>query len=153
TGPNTWWKPDGTPLAEAPADPIGDHLREGDRPRARVVLVRSSGVRKDDMFRWHPTGAESYWGGRPTKGGQPAPELDFYEATFPANRSECGVQIRVAAGPWTTEVSDNGRGGVGQFVNGHKFCFGRARAFSDRGQPMTVFSVAHNFLGRDRRLV
>ena len=43
TGPKTWWKPDGTPLAEVPADPIAGHFGERDRPRARVILVRLPG--------------------------------------------------------------------------------------------------------------
>jgi RNA polymerase sigma factor (sigma-70 family) len=153
TGPHTWWKPDGTPLAEAPADAIESKFSEGDREKARVILVRSSGVQKDDMFRWHPTRTESYWGGRPTKNGQSAPELDYYEATFKPDAADCGVQMRVAAGTWTTETSHGGGGGYGNFVNGHKFCFGRARAFHAYGRTMTAMAVAHNFLGKDRRLV
>jgi len=61
--------------------------------------------------------------------------------------------IGVAAGPWKTEVSNDGRGGTGTFVNGHKFSFGEARPYTAHGRPMTVFAVAHNFFGQDRRLV
>jgi RNA polymerase sigma factor (sigma-70 family) len=153
TGPGTWWKPDGTPLAEAPADRIESRFGPEKREVARVILVRSNGVKRDDMFRWHPTHTDSYWGGRPTKDGKPAPELDYYEATFDRDRAECGVQVRVAAGPWTTEARNDGGGGVGMFVNGHKFSFGKARPYQSRGRDMTVFAVAHNFMGRDRRLV
>ena len=39
------------------------------------------------------------------------------------------------------------------FVNGHKFCFGKARPYQAYGRSMTAFAVAHNFLGQDRRLV
>jgi hypothetical protein len=39
------------------------------------------------------------------------------------------------------------------FVNGHKFSFGKARPLTTHGRSMTVFSVAHNFFGQDRRLV
>ena len=42
---------------------------------------------------------------------------------------------------------------MGQFVNGHKYSFGKARPYTGRGREMTVFSVAHNFFGQDRRLV
>src|SRR5207302_221840 len=63
TGPGTWWKPDGSPLAQAPVDTIeskvGVHEEE-----ARVILLRVSGVQRDDSFRWLPTHSASYWGGR-----------------------------------------------------------------------------------------
>ncbi len=153
TGPNTWWKPDGSPLAEAPVDTIEWRLRANENQPARVILVRSSGVRKADMFRWHPTRAGKYWGGRPTKNGGPAPEWDYYAATFGRDQADCEVQIRVATGPWKTETSTDGGGGTGNFVNGHKFCYGKARAYQAYGRSLTAIAVAHNFLGQDRRLI
>jgi hypothetical protein len=118
-----------------------------------VILVRVSGVGRDDMFRWLPTPIASYWGGQPAKNGRHAPGLEYYEATFSRERADCAVRARLAAGPWKTEVSNDGRGGVGQFVNGHKFSFGKARPYVAHGRGMTVFAVAHNFFGQDRRLV
>ncbi len=119
----------------------------------RVVLIRTSGVRRDDLFRWHPTPSTSSWGGRPRKNGLNVPELDYYEAAFPDDRSHCGIQARLANGSWKTEVSNDGHGGVGMFVNGHKFAFGKARAYTAHGRSMTVFAVAHNFFEQDRRIV
>ncbi len=153
TGPGTWWKPDGSRLAEPPVDTIEPKTSERERKLARVILVRASGMKKDDMFRWQPTPSDYYWGGRPKKGGQDIPGLEYYEATFPRDRTDCGVQAKVAAGSWKTEVSNDGNGGVGMFVNGHKFSFGKARLSTVHGRPMTVFAVAHNFFGQDRRLV
>jgi RNA polymerase sigma factor (sigma-70 family) len=153
TGPDTWWKPDGSPLAEAPVDTIERKLSAHAGGEPRVILLRTSGVQRDDLFRWHPTPATSSWGGRPRKGGQNAPELEYYEATFEGGRSECGVQARLADGPWKTEVANDGRGGVGMFVNGHKYAFGKARPYTAYGRSMTVFAVAHNFFGQDRRIV
>lgn len=153
TGPDTWWTPDGTRLAEAPVDAIEPRTTAHEGEVARVVLVRAAGVKRDDLFRWHPTRSASYWGGRPTKGGREVPGLEYYEATFPRDTARCEVRAGVAAGPWKTEVSNDGGGGVGQFVNGHKFSFGKARPYTGHGRAMTVFSVAHNFFGQDRRLV
>ena len=153
TGPNTWWKPDGSPLAEAPVDTIERKISAHELGSPRVILLRTSGVKRDDLFRWLPTLATHSWGGRPRKEGQNAPELDYYEATFEGGRSECGVQARLADGPWKTEVSNDGKGGVGTFVNGHKFTFGKARPYSAYSRSMTVFAVAHNFFGQDRRIV
>ena len=153
TGPNTWWKPDGSRLAEPPVDTIQPKTDAREGEVARVILVRASGVKRVDMFRWNPTLSASYWGGRPEKDGQDVPGLEYYEATFPRDRADCGVRAKVAAGAWKTEVSNDGRGGTGMFVNGHKFSFGKARPLSAYGRSMTVFSVAHNFFGQDRRLV
>jgi RNA polymerase sigma factor (sigma-70 family) len=152
TGPGTWWKPDGTPLAEPPFDPISSHFRSPGE-EVRLILVRATEVRRDDMFRWLPTPPHNYSGGRPAKDGNDVPGLEYYQATFARDQGKCGVRVRVASGPWTTEAKNDGRGGVGLFANGHKFSFGKARAYWSRGQSMTVFAVAHNFLGRDRRLV
>ena len=153
TGPGTWWKPDGSPMAEAPVDAIERKTSAHEGEVARVILVRVSGVQRDDLFRWLPTHSASYWGGHPSKKGRNAPELEYYEATFRRERADCEVRARLATGPWTTEVSNDGRGGTGQFVNGHKFSFGKARPYAAHGRSMTVFAVAHNFFGQDRRLV
>jgi RNA polymerase sigma factor (sigma-70 family) len=153
SGPHTWWKPDGSPLADAPVDSIERKTRASEEHAARVILVRVSGVKRDDNLRWRPTHSVSSWGGRPSKGGQNVPELDYYEATFPRDRTDCDVQAKVAAGRWTTEASNDGKGGTGMFVNGHKFSFGKARSYEVHGRAMTVFAVAHNFFDQDRRLV
>jgi hypothetical protein len=153
SGPHTWWKPDGTPLDQAPVDTIERQLRAGGSAKARVILVRTSGGKHDELFRWGPTQFESSWGGRPSQNGKRAPDLEYYEATFARDKSDCEVRARVAAGTWHTEVTNDGKGGTGMFVNGHKFAFGKARAFSKNGREMTVFAVAHNFFEQDRRLV
>src|SRR5262249_7734481 len=136
TGPHTWWKPDGSPLAEAPVDAIEPHSRRQEWHRARVILVRSSGVRRDDMYRWQPTHTDAYWGGQSKRKGQPAPKLEYYEATFETGQADCGIQVRVAAGAWTIEASNDGGGGVGMFVNGHKYCFSKARAYAAYGRSL-----------------
>ncbi len=153
TGPNTWWKPDGTRLTEPPVDAIKSNAKANEGEVARVILVRATGVNHDDLFRWHPTFSHYYWGGRPMKNGQNVEGLEYYEATYPRDRADCGVQAGVAAGMWKTETSNDGKGGVGEFVNGHKYAYGKARSSTVYGRPMTVFAVAHNFFGQDRRIV
>jgi RNA polymerase sigma factor (sigma-70 family) len=153
TGPNTWWKPDGSPLASAPVDTIERKSRARGDENARVILLRASGFKHGELFRWLPTGFQSSWGGRPAEGGKPSRDLEYYEATFAPDRAACDVRARVATGAWKTEVVNDGRGGVGTFVNGHKFAFGKARPSGKNGREMTVFAVAHNFFEQDRRLV
>ncbi len=154
TGPQTWWRPDGTPMDEAPIDRIISRPIVGThQPKARVIVVRALGIGQPDMIRWHPIGSSGYWGSRPRKDRRNALELDYYVAEFDQSSAECGVQVRVASGPWKTEVSHDGGGGFGTFVNGHKFCFGKARAAFSDGRPITAIAVSHNFLGMDRRLL
>ena len=57
TGPNTWWKPDGSPLAEAPVDTIESKFAANKRDAARVILVRSSG---DTQGRHVPVAPDPY---------------------------------------------------------------------------------------------
>jgi RNA polymerase sigma factor (sigma-70 family) len=153
SGPHTWWKPDGSPLDLAPVDTIERNTRANGDRESRVILLRPSGLKRDDLFRWLPTRFNSSWGGRPSKNGRTAPDLEYYEATFPRDLAACDVLAKVAAGAWKTEVSNDGKGGTGRFVNGHKFSFGKARPLSVHGRELTVFAVAHNFFGQDRRLV
>ena len=153
TGPHTWWKPDGSPLAEAPVDTIERKTKPDAGEESRVILLKASGVKHDELFRWLPTHSESSWGGRASWNGKRTSELEYYEATFRRDRGSCDVLAKVAAGAWKTEVSNDGKGGTGMFVNGHKFSFGKARPLSVHGRETTVFAVAHNFFGQDRRLV
>ena len=141
------------PARRAPAD------RSSPRPACTRARKRGSSCcvcpesTKDDNFRWLPTQFRLLLGGRPSKNGQKVPELEYYEATFRRDLADCEVKVRLAAGSWKTEVSNDGSGGSGVFVNGHKFSFGKARPLTEHGRPMTVFAVAHNFFGQDRRLV
>jgi hypothetical protein len=127
------------------AAPAGDN--------SRLILVRASDLKADAYFRWHPTPCNSYWGGTPTRDGRKVPGLEYYLGTFSRDQAEASVVAKVAGGDWKTEATNDGKGGVGRFVNGHKFSFGKARPFTTHGRPGTVFAVAHNAFGQDRRIV
>ena len=118
-----------------------------------LILVQISGLPKDANLRWLPTFDGGYSGFSPTRGGQKVPGLEAYVVSLRRDRATREVKVRLAAGPWKTEVSNDGRGGAGTFVNGHKFAFGKARPFRPTSRPMTVFAVAHNFFEQDRRIV
>ena len=79
---HTWWKPDGSPLAEAPVDTIPRKSSAHQGQQARVILLRVSGVKRGDNFRWQPTRSASYWGGRPSKNGERTPELEVQFRPF-----------------------------------------------------------------------
>ena len=159
TGPQTWWKPDGSRLAEPPEHAIEPERQDAGAATgeiARVIPVRALGGGAGATCPVEPDRVrESYWGGRPRKDGKDVPGLDYYEATrSPATVPDAGIKARGSPpGPWKTEVSNDGRGGTGQVVNGHKFSFWQG--LPPRGERATDdgLQVAHNFFGQDRRLV
>jgi RNA polymerase sigma factor (sigma-70 family) len=153
SGRKTWWRPDGTPLDDPPADPLPYPYHVPSGEELRTVLVQINDLPKDAYLRWLPTFDGGSSGHSPTRGGKKVPGLEAYIVSLRRDRATCEVKVRLAAGPWKTEVSNDGAGGTGMFVNGHKFAFGKARAYEAHGRRMTVFAVAHNFFDQDRRLV
>jgi hypothetical protein len=157
TGSQTWWAPDGTPLAEAPADPVAVDIGGHEGDVLRVILVRVSGVQMGDTLKWLPTHDGNTWGGTATRRDRRVPCLEYYVASFRPDRRECDVQAKVATGPWTAEARNDGRGGTSFLQGGHKFYFGKARPFrvpyGGLDQLGTAISVGQNIVGRDLRLV
>ncbi len=118
-----------------------------------VILLRVSGLRSDATFWWLPTRSVWFWGGQPSKNGQPAKGLEYCEATFQRNRSHSDVQVKIAAGAWLTVAANNGAAGVAYFRTEHKFNFGKARPCAANGRSGTAIAVAHNITGGDKRLI
>jgi hypothetical protein len=148
--PKVWWRPDGTPLKEAPADPSQD-VYFGHKGEALLdILVRVKDLPEDATFKWVPTYDHScltYLGGV-TKDGRSVPEVRAYVVSLRPDRKTGIVQIQLAAGPWKTVVSDAGKachGGVTTIKDGHKFYFGQAR----RHDGGTTIAVAHNLVDVD----
>ena len=54
SGPKSWWRPDGTPLDEPPADPMSYPVRQQPDEERRIVLARIERP-KDANLRWLPT--------------------------------------------------------------------------------------------------
>jgi hypothetical protein len=101
SGPETWWRPDGTPLRPAPCDPIKPNV-SSDWGVPRLVLVRLARI---------PDGADHEWGiaeagaasdGPARRDGRPLPGLSVTTAFVSADAETCTVRFKVAAGPWTT---------------------------------------------------
>ena len=148
SSPKMWWRPDGTPLGEVPADRSLD-VYFGTTGEVLVdILVRVKDLPKDSTLKWVPTYDSqclTYKGGV-TKDGKRIPELFAYVASFRPDRTICSVQIQFAAGPWKTEASDGVRFGGGTVIkDGHEFHFGLARAY----QGGSTVAVAHNLADAD----
>ena len=89
----------------------------------------------------------------PTRDGEKVPGLDYYVVDVPPEQADLrGPGPARRRVPGRPRLND-GRGRQRHvLVNGHKFCFGKARAY----QATAVddgFAVAHNFFGQDLRIV
>jgi RNA polymerase sigma factor (sigma-70 family) len=148
SGPNTWWRPDGTPLHPAPCDPIEPRIKGDDTVRM-LVLVRLARI---------PDGADHQWSIAEARGkaedpamrdGKPLPGLSVMTALLPANAGSCTVRFKVAAGHWNTiESREKNPGAVGSAI-GPSYIFGRAIATKEG----TTLSVTHNIRDKSARLV
>ena len=148
SGPDTWWRPDGTPLREPPCDPSNTKIRSDDNAVIRAIAVRVINI---------PFGADHGWWINEANGGSHAqarrdgkPVADMSEAVspFPAGTQACTLRFKVAAGPWSTvQTWGTSPGAVGQV--GSSFIFGDSIGTS-KG---TSLSVTHNIQNMSVRLV
>jgi hypothetical protein len=153
-----WWRPDGNPLNESPADPSQDLYFMKPGELRRTVLVRVENLPEDATLKWVPTyddccleyrGDDS--GAGVTKDGRRVRELRAYVVSVHPDRRTGSVQIQLAAGPWKTVVSHRGGRrdtGITIIDERHQFCFGTARPY--RGG--TTITVAHNLVDANLHL-
>ncbi|MDR3620600.1 MAG: sigma-70 family RNA polymerase sigma factor [Paludisphaera borealis] len=149
SGPRTWWRPDGTPLKQAPCDPSDTKLTTDEPAIARAILVRISGVPADADHNWWLDQVKSNSKGRPTREGKPIAELGMATGLFPEGTKSCTIRFEVAAGPWKT-VQEWGKS-PGSFGsrNGTSFIFSDLIA-TGKG---TALSVTHSIEDRSVRIV
>jgi RNA polymerase sigma factor (sigma-70 family) len=112
--PKTWWRPDGTLLAEAPADPSHRAPFGKQGEEFLDILVRLKGLPENSTLKWVPTydyECISYSGnvakdgrtapdsGSVAKEGRTAPELHAYIVSVRPARTTGSVRIQFASGP------------------------------------------------------
>ena len=148
SGPKTWWKPDGSPLDEAPGNIPAMPF---DRPdsQVRAVLVRVSGLAAGATFRWLPEPIGDYWGLGLIKNDQRVEGMEVYLGAFPKNSATCAVRLRLSEGPWKTEGSNSGEQAHSTENGRYHVYYGKARPYNGG----TAISVAHNISDHDMRLV
>jgi RNA polymerase sigma factor (sigma-70 family) len=148
SGPDTWWRPDGAPLRQAPCDPIEPRI-SGDDTVRMLVLVRLARIPDGADHEWSIAEARGAAWGPATRNGQPLPGLTEMTALLAADASSCTVVFKVAAGPWKTERTwGKNPGAVGSSV-GPSYIFSRAIA-TEKG---TLISVTHNIQDKPVRLI
>jgi RNA polymerase sigma factor (sigma-70 family) len=148
SGPDTWWRPDGTPLKPAPCDSSVFEPKV-DNAIDKVFLVRFDQI---------PLGADHEWtiidnrafNRMPAKReGKLLPGLSVAFARLRAGTSSCTVRFKVAASLWNTiatggkDASGGGTETVGSYIFGYPTA-------SARG---TTLSVTHNINNQSVRIV
>jgi RNA polymerase sigma factor (sigma-70 family) len=147
SGPDSWWRPDGTPLYPAPCDPIPPGV-SGDRGVPKLVLVRLARIPDGADHRWSIIEAHGFSQGPAVRGGKPLPGLSETTALLPADAETCTVRFKVAAGPWKTiQTWGKEPGAVGRIDA--SYIFGDTIATKNG----TAISVTHNILDKSIRLV
>jgi RNA polymerase sigma factor (sigma-70 family) len=149
SGPDTWWRPDGSPLQQAPCDPIEPGISGGDDAVRKLVLVRLARIPKGADHEWSVTEARGQGEGPAMRNGKPLPGLSETTALLPADAGTCTVLFKVAAGPWKTiRTWGKNPGGVASRV-GPSFIFSDAIA-TKKG---TTLAVTHDIQDKPVRLV
>ncbi len=90
SGPDTWWRPDGTPLHPAPCDPIEPGI-SGDNAVRKLVVVRLARIPDGADHQWSITEARGAAEGPAMRDGKPLPGLSETTALLPADAGTCTV--------------------------------------------------------------
>ena len=127
--PNHWWGPDGSPLAEPPCDPSGTRVSSDQDVVFRAIAVRISGLPPDADYQWSISPSSGGSRGPARLGGKEVPGLFEAVCTFPKALATCTVGLSVAADPWQTVRTSDGRHTFGHSSRiGPSTLFGRAFA-------------------------
>jgi RNA polymerase sigma factor (sigma-70 family) len=148
SGPETWWRPDGTPLRPAPCDPIKPNV-SSDWGVPRLVLVRLARIPDGADSEWSVVEAGAAGDGPARRDGRPLPGLSVMTAFVRADAETCTVRFKVAAGPWTTiETWQKNAGGTARRF-GPSTIFGGAIAT----RTGTAVAVTHDIQDRPVRVI
>jgi RNA polymerase sigma factor (sigma-70 family) len=147
-GPDTWWRPDGTPFQPAPLAPTKQRI-EDNNVIQRLIIVRVSGIPQGADHQSSITDAIVVSRG-PFKSNFKL-ETDLYEITVshPADARTCTVRFKVATGPWNTIHTAGKYAGGGGTQLGWSYICGDAIATANG----TSLSVTHNIQNQSVRLV
>jgi hypothetical protein len=148
SGPDTWWRPDGTALRPAPCDPNEPGI-SGDTGVRKLVVVRLARIPDEADYEWSILEARGEATGEAMRDGKPLPGLSELTALLPADASMCTVRFQVAAGPWKTiQTWGKNAGGVGSRI-GPSYVFGDAIAT----KAGTALAVTHDIWDKPVRLI
>ena len=106
TGPDTWWRPDGTPLPRSPYDPPSTEVvNAGENKIARVLVVRITNQPAGEMQQWQVKEATVGGFNRKKTDSTRAAELSEWIGVLPRSLKTCTVSFEVAAPAWNTDIT------------------------------------------------
>jgi hypothetical protein len=148
SGPDTWWRPDGTPLHPAPCDPSQPTITGGDDAVHTLVLVRLARIPEGANHEWTIAEARGHREAPAMRNGKPLPGLSAMTALLPPDARTCTLRFKVASGSWRTiQTWGKNPGAVGN-RNGPSFIFGDPIA-TKKG---TALSVTHDIQDQPVRI-
>ena len=147
SGPDTWWRPDGTSLPKAPCDPNQPRI-SGDTGVRKLVVVRLARIPDEADYQWSIIEASGGATGEAMRDGKPLPGLSEMTILVPVDADTCTVRFQVAADPWKTiQTWGKNPGGVSRVDA--SFIFSAAIA-TKKG---TAISVTHDIQDKPVRLI
>jgi RNA polymerase sigma factor (sigma-70 family) len=144
SGPDSWWRPDGSPLAEAPCDSPPRNLGLDRSLVLLVIAARVTGLPADanSGLRVKEAGGRAY--SLAKKDGKEVPGVNTVLVGLPKDLATCTAQFHAATGPWKTMGISDGRSPRGVSKPGLSYTFEEAVA----GGKGTILTVSHN-IGND----
>ncbi len=145
----SWWRPDGSPLAEPPCDPLNASVGSG-----RGYIGREFAIQ------WHnlpsePVGTQvlfdppynAYAGAEPKRLGKKVASLEAMAVSLP-NQQTVTVRVRLAAGPWQTVCeTESGDMSTGTTKGGFAFS-----PIQEKDRRVTL-TVTHDIIGPESRVI
>ncbi len=140
SGPDTWHRPDGTPLHPAPCDRIDDGITS-DNCIKRLVVARLSRI---------PPGADEQWSIIESRGGKLVPAkregetvagLFCATAAIPADAGICTARFKVAFGPWNINQTKWHYAGSGGTEDGANYILGDAVATAKGTSLLFIYNI------------
>ncbi len=148
SGKDSWWGPDGKPLASAPCDAPAEKVAAAGRD-VRQVVARIRGLPQGATLNWHTTQSNSRRTSVTRKDGQPDEELQTVIGEFEQGLAACNLHFDLSLGEWTTEQKWPGTTSLGVGDDEHAYFLGKAREMRDG----TAITVAHSIVDRDVRVI
>lgn len=152
--PDSWWRPDGSPLSTAPYTDDSSHLslQENERAYEFAVQLRNLPVEYvSTRMETIPNGSSA---GGCNDADQPVlPHTRDFIAWVPKNVRDCILRVGVAGDKWQTafDYTRNGKLWPSSSHNTEKFQFAFAPPLES--QNRTVFTLTHSLTSVDQRVV
>jgi hypothetical protein len=109
-----WWRPDGTQLDAPPIDPVDLDITSYVDPKMRKIelVFRLSGKANQPAYESQIRATDDrgvWWAGRRTRDGKRADDMKVVGTMVPADAKTLEIDLLVAAGPWETVATSDGR--------------------------------------------